>query len=72
MECRLCDTVIVDLDAAEDGSPAVSAPGLFGPSKPTIFSVLGEETKNEEAPADEPRGPRHGGRFAFGGPAPRR
>jgi hypothetical protein len=64
LECVHCDMVVVDLDAAEDG--LVTAPGLFGPAKPTIFSVLGEERRAEETAQQEtPR--RSGPRFAFGG-----
>jgi ribosomal protein S16 len=60
MECGNCGSVVIDLDAAEDGA-AVTVPGLFKPAKPTIFSVLREE---REAAAVEvgakPRGVRHG------------
>lgn len=53
---------MVDLDAAEDGQ-SVTRPGLFGPSRPTIFTVLAEERRNEEAPVVATDGPR----FALGG-----
>lgn len=44
LRCRKCGGVVIDLDAAKDG-PAVTEPGLFGPAKPTIFTVLGEERR---------------------------
>lgn len=50
----------------------MTVPGLFGPARPTIFSVLAEERRREaEEQAEAPRG--SGGRYAFrGGPARRR
>ena len=64
LECGNCGSVFIDLDAAGDGPTVVTVPGLFGPAKPTIFSVLREEQDNEEEEA-APRAsaPRHG----FGG-----
>lgn len=74
LECHRCQAVMIDL-AAEDGSALVTAPGLFGPAKPTIFSVLAEEErameKTEEAPT-QPRSVVHRPAFAFGGPTRRR
>lgn len=68
LECRHCDSVTIDLDAAEDGS--VTAPGLFGPARPTIFSVLAEEQRKMDqtlAAARAEAGSGGGPRFAFGG-----
>lgn len=62
LECVECQVVVLDL--VDDD--VVSAPGLFKPSPPTIFSVLGEEQRADETPAE---GPEHSGRFAFGGSA---
>lgn len=71
LECSRCHSVVIDLDAARDGN-TVTVPGLFGPARPTIFSVLAEERRREsEEQAEAPRG--SGGRYAFrGGPARRR
>lgn len=66
MECRRCDAVIVDLDAAEDGSASITAPGLFGPAKATIFTVLGEERREAERSQEDNTTPRSGPSFAFG------
>lgn len=65
---------MIDL-AAEDGSAPVTAPGLFGPAKPTIFSVLAEEEREmEKAEESHPRSQSvvHRPAFAFGGSARRR
>lgn len=71
LECSRCRAVVIDLDAARDGN-TVTVPGLFGPARPTIFSVLAEERRRESEEQAEPtRG--SGGRYAFrGGPARRR
>jgi hypothetical protein len=72
LECRRCDTVIIDLDATDDDNRTVTAPGLFRPKKPTIFSVLAEE-KREAQEAGEERDPSTSGpRYAFGGTVRRR
>lgn len=70
LQCRRCQTVMIDL-AAEDGSALVTAPGLFGPAKPTIFSVLAEEQRAREATVEahtQPQSVVHRPAFAFGGP----
>lgn len=66
LECTKCDSVVIDLDAAKDGATTVTVPGLFGPAKPTIFSVLAEEQRAKRE--EEGRG-RHPGahRFSPGG-----
>lgn len=70
--CVECATVVIDLDEVADGG--VTAPGLFRPSRPTIFSVLGEEERAEERRSEQhartsgPSGPR----YAFSGAAARR
>lgn len=70
LECSRCDSVVIDLDAAKDGT-TVTVPGLFGPARPTIFSALAEERRRRESEPPEPaRG--SGGRFAFGGGSPTR
>lgn len=66
LECGRCDVVVIDLDAAEDG--AVSAPGLFRPKKPTIFTVLAEEQRRGRHQADEEQSGLRGPRYAFGSP----
>lgn len=74
LECHRCQTVMIDL-AAEDGSALVTAPGLFGPARPTIFSVLAEEQRAMEAAVEAPAPPQsvvHRPAFAFGGGARRR
>lgn len=74
MACQSCDTVMIDLDAAKDGSAPVTTPGLFGPARPTIFSALAEARRAgaaaEEAAAAKAR-PGRGPRYAFGGSAQR-
>lgn len=73
-ECRSCKAVVVDL-AAEDGSAPVTAPGLFGPAKPTIFSVLAEEQREIEKAVEadtKPKSVVHRPAFAFGGLTRRR
>lgn len=73
LECSRCRAVVIDLDAARDGSTTVTVPGLFGPAKPTIFSVLAEERRaRENEEQAESQRPVSGGRYAFGGGAPRR
>ncbi|MFP3915016.1 MAG: hypothetical protein ACLFWM_09090 [Actinomycetota bacterium] len=68
LECRRCDAVMVDLDAAGDGSTPVTAPGLFKPARPTIFSVLAEEERERERSiAENVTGEGAGPRFAFRG-----
>lgn len=65
---------MIDL-AAEDGSAPVTAPGLFGPAKPTIFSVLAEEQRAMEKTVEanpQPQSVVHRPAFAFGGSARRR
>lgn len=64
LECSRCDSVVIDLDAAKDGS--VTVPGLFGPAKPTIFSVLAEEQRAEREEKAEGRHP-GAHRFSPGG-----
>lgn len=74
LECSRCGSVRIDLNAAGTGSAPVTAPGLFKPAKPTIFSVLAEERRAEQKQAEDmetvpsSRGPRH----AFGGSGARR
>ena len=58
LECETCGSVVIDLDAAEDGRTVVTEPGLFGRSRPTIFSVLREEYTAEWLQQRE-RQPRH-------------
>jgi hypothetical protein len=72
LECSRCQAVVIDLDAARDGSNSVTVPGLFGPARPTIFSVLGEERRRAEEEAEKEQNARGGGRYSFGGGAPRR
>lgn len=74
LQCANCDSVVIDLDAAEDGVAKVTVPGLFGPAKPTIFSVLGAEQRAEAGATDESvdAEPRRGPRFAFQGGSVRR
>lgn len=74
LECEKCDSVVIDLDEAEKGEAKVTVPGLFGPAKPTIFSVLGAEQKAEAVATEESLevGPRRGPRFAFQGGSIRR
>lgn len=62
LECADCGTVVIDLDATEERP--VTTPGLFGPSRPTIFSVLAEEERDSD-PEAEPAGARSGPSFAF-------
>lgn len=74
LACENCDSIVIDLDAAENGEAKVTVPGLFGPAKPTIFSVLGAEQRAEAVATDESveSGPRHGPRYAFQGGSIRR
>ncbi len=67
LECAKCDSVVIDLDAAKDGGATVTVPGLFGPAKPTIFSVLGEERRAQRAEEGVEDASRRGPRFAFQG-----
>lgn len=72
MECRLCATVVVDLDAVDEESRPVTSPGLFRPKKPTIFSVLAEEQRAQERSPSEgelAESASTGPRYAFGEPA---
>lgn len=71
LECATCDSVVIDLDAAKDGGGTVTVPGLFGPAKPTIFSLLGAERRAEQAEREDGE-PRRGPRFAFQGGVARR
>lgn len=71
LECSRCDSVVIDLDAAKDGN-TVTVPGLFGPARPTIFSVLAEERRQQEIEADPKPTRGSGGRYAFGGGSPAR
>lgn len=65
-ECARCRAFVVDLDAAGGGS-SVSAPGLFRPSRPTLFTVLAEERRAMEAVRSEPEPiPSEGARYVFG------
>ena len=63
LECSTCGSVVIDLDAAGDGS-AVTTPGLFKPAKPTIFSVLRQE---EDEVVDVSEGAERRARHSFGG-----
>lgn len=74
LECENCDSVVIDLDAAEKGVAEVTVPGLFGPARPTIFSVLGAEQRAEAGATEESAevGPRRGPRYAFQGGSTRR
>ncbi len=47
LECEICGSVVIDLDAAQDGRSPVTAPGLFKRSRPTIFSVLRRDAYGE-------------------------
>lgn len=68
-ECRRCEEVVIDLDAAED--EAVTAPGLFRPKRPTIFSVLAEERRRGQHEAED-RSVLTRPRYAFGAGVRRR
>lgn len=60
MECGICGSVVIDLDAAEDGA-TVTVPGLFKPARPTIFSVLRQEQETDTMePGSRPVGWRVG------------
>ena len=64
MECTDCSAVVIDLDDSGE-TRAVTAPGLFKRSGPTIFSVLGEEQRASDP--TERRSESSGPRFAFKG-----
>lgn len=64
LRCRRCDLIVIDLDAATDGA-AVTAPGLFGPSRPTIFTALAEARREMEVEDPERANARSGPSFAF-------
>lgn len=68
LECEICGSVVVDLDAAPDGRSPVTAPGLFKESRPTIFSVLRREYEDEVGAEEEKAadGWERRPRFAFG------
>jgi hypothetical protein len=68
MECADCSAVVIGLDESGE-TAAVTAPGLFKRSGPTIFSVLGEEQRASDRP-DEPA-ESSGSGFAFKGTVPR-
>lgn len=74
LACRHCESVTIVLDAAGDGTEPVTAPGLFGPVRPTIFTVLAEEQREAEPPAAAQTGTvlDRGPRFAFGGASRKR
>ena len=59
MECGKCGWVVIDLDAAGDGT-TVTVPGLFKAAKPTIFSVLRQEKEAESIEPGAVPGVRHG------------
>lgn len=66
---------MVDLEAERDGMSAVTVPGLFRPSRPTIFSVLGEEQRAEERGEtvdEQPETDEESPRYVFGGGVRRR
>lgn len=64
LECEVCGSVVIDLDAAQDGRSPVTEPGLFKQSKPTIFSVLRREGYGDSDEQDE--GGERRPRYAFG------
>lgn len=53
LECETCGSVVIDLDAAQDGRSPVTVPGLFNQSRPTIFSMLRRDGQPESALAGE-------------------
>ncbi|MGA7269471.1 MAG: hypothetical protein WB239_00185 [Acidimicrobiia bacterium] len=53
LECEICGSVVIDLDAAQDGRSPVTVPGLFNQSRPTIFSMLRQGGRVESAPDRE-------------------
>lgn len=65
MECGKCGWVVIDLDAAVDGS-TVTVPGLFKAAKPTIFSVLRQEQEAAAAEVAEAVGRSLSGRRVSG------
>jgi len=72
LECRRCDTAVIDLNATDEDNRTVTTPGLFRPKKPTIFSVLAEERREEELASEDPDPSTSGPRYAFGGSVRRR
>jgi len=66
LECRRCDTVVIDLDASDEDNRTVTSPGLFKPKKPTIFSVLAEERRDGDMAPEPAEAPVDGPRYAFG------
>jgi hypothetical protein len=70
LECEICGSVVIDLDAAEDGRSPVTVPGLFQQARPTIFSELRREAyeePGEEAPAAN-QAPERRPTYTFGPP----
>lgn len=65
LQCRNCGSVVIDLDAATDGA-TVTAPGLFGPSRPTIFTALAQARREQEAAEAESGPVRSAPVYAFG------
>lgn len=60
LECEICGSVVIDLDAAQDGRAPVTTPGLFRQSRPTIFSVLRRHGEPEGDEGGDPdRRPRY-------------
>lgn len=68
MACRNCAEVQVDLNVGDEVA-TVSTAGLFKPTKPTLFSVLGQDLREREnAAVTEPEPDGNSGRhMVFGG-----